>query len=236
MCKSDFVLRDHNKNLLPRRVLRGVASYLKFSKIKLGFPKKVVWLTIISFIFLNFLGYYPTFSIPPLKRSEVFAQTDAQKGEVIPLSFSKPLILPHPGYLSTRFSVWHPGIDIATGLGMPIHPIIDGEVISVSRDIFGLGNYVEVSHENGFKSKYAHMGRTYVKVGQKVTSENTLGEVGLTGHTSGPHTHLEVTHNNQNIDPQKLLPELPNMPKEEFLVNTKVNTTETKKQSPLQLQ
>lgn len=184
----------------------------KFSKIKLGFPKRVVWLVIvILFIFIS-LGYYPTFSVPPIKRSTVLAEGLQEKEEIISSSFSKSLILPHPGYLSTRFSNFHPGLDIASGLGMPIHPIIDGVIEEVGRDLFGLGNYVVVSHENGFKSKYAHMGKIYVKIDQQVTSENILGEVGLTGHTSGPHTHLEITHNGESVDPQKLLPEIPPMP------------------------
>jgi len=171
-----------------------------------------VWFTIIVFIFFTFAGYYPTFNIPPIKQSQVLAQVAEQKGEIISNSFSKSLILPHPGYLSTRFSNYHPGIDIAAGLGMPVHPIIDGVVEEVGHDIFGLGNYVVVLHENGFRSKYAHMGRIHVRNEDKVTSEKTLGEVGLTGHTSGPHTHLEITLNGNFIDPAKLLPELPDMP------------------------
>jgi len=200
------------KNLLPRRVFKRVAQHYKLSKIRLGFPRWVRKLTIIFFIISTLLGYYPTLSFPPVKQSLILAQTSEQKGEVISLSFSKPLNLPHPGYLSTRFSTFHPGIDIASGLGMPIHPIIDGEVIETGFDIWGLGNYVVVSHEKGFISKYAHMGKIYIKKGDKVSSESILGEVGLTGHTSGPHTHLEITHNEEFIDPQRLLPEIPNMP------------------------
>lgn len=175
--------------------------------------RHIVWLTAIFFILLTFGGYYPSFGIPPIKRLQALAQTNQEQGGVISQSFSKPLILPHPGYLTTRFSVYHPGIDIAAGLGMPIHPMIDGVVEEVGRDIFGLGNYVVVNHESGFKSKYAHMGKIYVKVGDKVSPENILGEVGLTGHTSGPHTHLEITLNENYIDPQKILPEIPGMPK-----------------------
>ncbi|MBI2597429.1 M23 family metallopeptidase [Candidatus Daviesbacteria bacterium] len=171
--------------------------------------QKVIWLTIIFGIFFTLAGYYPTLSVPPTKRSAVLAQAQEQKGEIISTSFSKPLILPHPGYLTTRFSSYHPGIDIATGLGMPIHPIIVGVVTETGFDIFGLGNYVYISHEKGFKSKYAHMGRVFVKTGDKVSSEIILGEVGLTGNTSGPHTHLEITLEGQFIDPQKLLPEIP---------------------------
>ncbi len=179
--------------------------------------RQIVWLFLVIFIFFTFLGYYPTFGIPPVKESVVTAQsTQEQRSEIISSSFSKPLVLPHPGYLSTRFSNYHPGIDIAAGLGMPIHPIIDGVVEQIGHDIFGLGNYVVVSHENGFKSTYGHMGKIYVKAGSRITSENTLGEVGLTGHTSGPHTHLEITLNGTLIDPQKLLPEIPDMLKGEI--------------------
>ena len=171
--------------------------------------KRVRWLVVILMILASLLGYYPTLSYPPVKRSQVLAQSLEQKGVVVASSFDKPLILPHPGYLSTRFSNWHPGIDIASGLGMPIHPILDGLIEAVGHDIFGLGNYVIVTHENGFKSKYSHLGKIFAKVGQIVSSENILGEVGLTGHTSGPHTHLEITRNGQYLDPQKLLPEIP---------------------------
>ena len=175
-------------------------------------PKSLVWLTILVYLFFTFGGYYPAFDIPPVKKSTVLAQMP-QKEEIISVSFSKPLVLPHPGFLSTRFSNFHPGIDIGTGLGMPIHPITEGEISQVGRDIFGLGNFVVISHENEFKSTYAHMGKIYVKEGQKVSSDNTLGEVGLTGNTSGPHTHLEITRNSSYINPQNLLPEIPDFPK-----------------------
>lgn len=174
--------------------------------------KKVRYLIAIFLISASLFGYYPNFGFPPIKKSQVFAQVQEQKGEVVALSFDKPLSLPHPGYLSTKFSSWHPGVDIASGLGMPIHPITDGEVIEVGFDIWGLGNYVVIKHQNGFSSKYAHMGKIYAKTNDKVTSENILGEVGLSGHTSGPHTHLEITHNGEFVDPQKLLPEIPPMP------------------------
>jgi len=201
-----------NKNLLSKIILKRVALTRKLSKIKPRFLKRFTKLAIVGFILLSMAGYYPTFSIPPVKKSLVLASYQEQRGEIIAESFSKPLILPHPGYLSTRFSSGHPGIDIATGLGMPIRPITDGEVSEVGRDFWGLGNYVVVSHQNGFKSKYAHMGNVYVRVGNQVAQENMLGEVGLTGHTSGPHTHLEVTREGIFVDPQTLLPEIPNLP------------------------
>lgn len=207
-----FVLKKQNKNLLSKIISERDALNSKLSKIKLRFLSKFTKLVIILFFTFSLLGYYPTFSIPPVKQSVVKATSSEQKGEIIAENFSKPLVLPHPGYLSTRFSTRHPGIDIATGLGMPIHPITEGEIIEVGRDFWGLGNFVEVSHQNGFRSKYAHMGRIFVRVGDKITEENILGEVGLTGYTSGPHTHLEITRDGKFIDPQALLPEIPDMP------------------------
>lgn len=205
-------MRNQDKNLLSKIIFKRVALICTLSKIKLGFLNKFSKLTLTTLIIFTLLGYYPNLSIPPVRKSVVEAANEQQQGEVIAQSFSKPLLLPHPGYLSTRFSSWHPGIDIATGLGMPIRPITSGIVSLVGRDFWGLGNFVEVSHENGFRSKYAHMGKVYVKAGQEVTSENILGEVGLTGRTSGPHTHLEITKEGRFVDPQAMLPEIPNLP------------------------
>ena len=150
------------------------------------------------------LTFPPTIKLPHAFASEKLEQ----KSEILASSFPTPVILPHPGYLSTKFSNHHLGIDIATDLGMPIHPITTGTVSEVGTHFFGLGNYVLVTHDNGFKSKYAHMGKIFVKKGQPVSSENILGEVGLSGQTSGPHTHLEVTRSGQYLDPQTILPEI----------------------------
>lgn len=200
------------KNTLPKIVFEGVALTQKLSKISLSFQKWFRRVVIVSLVTLTLLGYYPTFSMPPIRLADAKAQGIEQKGEIVSASFSEGLNLPHPGYLSTRFSNYHPAVDIATGLGMPIRPIIKGVVEEAGRDFFGLGNFITIAHEKGFKSKYAHLGKIYAKVGQEVTQENIIGEVGMTGKTSGPHTHLEITHNGNFIDPLTLLPQIPPMP------------------------
>ncbi len=149
-------------------------------------------------------------AIPPVSQNKVLAQniqTQDIKAEILP-----PMNLPHPGYLSTRFSYWHPGIDIATGLGMPIRPIAEGVISEVNFSFWGLGNHVIITHSNRYKSIYGHMGRIYGKKGDFVTPSNILGEVGLTGHTSGPHTHLEIYKNDKAIDPLTILPPVQDYP------------------------
>lgn len=157
-------------------------------------------------------GYYPAPTFPPVKKSQAFAEETGQKQEIAASSFPEPINLPHPGYLSARFSAYHPGVDIAIGLGMPIRPIYSGVVENTVYDIFAYGHHVIIDHQNGYKSLYAHMGRVYVKKGDKVTQSSIIGEVGMTGHTSGPHTHLEITKNSTYIDPLTILPSINNLP------------------------
>lgn len=157
---------------------------------------------------LYFLGYQPTLAIPPIKQNIAKAQL-AQKQDILTTELSAPFQLPHPGFLSTKYTPWHPGIDLATGLGMPIRAIAPGKVIEVTHSFWGLGNFVTVEHEQGFKSTYGHMGRIFVKNGDLVLPSSIMGEVGMTGHTSGPHTHLEVTKDLKAIDPLTILPDIP---------------------------
>lgn len=157
-------------------------------------------------------GYYPVMAFPPIRQSRALAQNLEQKQEIAAQSFPLPLSLPHQGYLSTKFSRWHPGIDIAASLGTPIHPVTSGTVEAVSFSFWGLGNNVIVTHPNGFKSTYGHMGKIFVKPGEQVTSDNILGEVGVSGFTSGPHTHLEIQKDEKFINPLDILPEIPAMP------------------------
>lgn len=116
--------------------------------------------------------------------------------------------LPHPSLISTYFSNFHPGIDLAADLGTPIHPTSAGIVEEVIYEQFGLGTHVVLSHPNDYKSVYGHMSRVFVKVGQTIDNTSILGEVGLTGHTSGAHTHLEITKDGNYVDPTSLLPKI----------------------------
>ncbi len=178
----------------------------KPSKI-LKFPRFIVGF----YLLMYFLGYQPTFGIPPIKKSEVYAEF-SQEQSINSNSISTPFNLPHPGYVSTHFSVWHPGVDIATGLGMPVKPIAPGKVVEVTFGFIGLGHYVVVEHDGGYRSTYGHMGQVFVKVDDLVTESSILGQVGLTGRTTGPHTHLEVTKDGKSVDPLTLLPKIDDFP------------------------
>jgi hypothetical protein len=70
------------------------------------------------------------------------------------------------------------------------------------------------------------MGKIYVKVGQQVSENDILGEVGLTGNTSGPHTHLELSKNGARIDPLPFLPLIRRIPQpQDFIAQGSSATT-----------
>lgn len=86
------------------------------------------------------------------------------------------------------------GVDLAAPTGTPILASADGKVI-VSRSggyNGGYGLYVVVSHANGTQTLYAHMSKNNVSVGQNVAQGQTIGAVGSTGKSTGPHLHFEI--------------------------------------------
>lgn len=92
----------------------------------------------------------------------------------------------------------HKGVDLVGSNSKHIYPINNGTVVTKSYDSGGYGNYVIVSHGNGYWSLYAHMSTVYVKVGQSVNKTTILGVEGSTGRSTGSHLHLEVRKSNNS--------------------------------------
>lgn len=194
--------------LLPKKqtvkIFTKIASYFNPKY----FFSRLTKLSLVIGLLAYLMGYQPVLAIPPLKKSVVLAEF-SQEQTITSGNLSQPFQLPHPGYLSNRYALWHQAVDIAVGLGAPVHPINNGKVIEVSFDLWGLGRFIVVEHEQGYKSLYAHLGRVFVSKGGQVTTNSILGEVGLTGRTSGPHTHLEITKDGKIINPEAVLPSIP---------------------------
>lgn len=112
------------------------------------------------------------------------------------------------GYVSQGYSIFHPALDLAAPRGTEIKPIKDGVVEDISRSRVGYGNAVIVDHGNGIASLYAHLSKINVSKGDKVTVLDTIGNVGTTGHATGPHLHLEVRKKGIPINPFAILPTL----------------------------
>ncbi|MBQ8870773.1 MAG: peptidoglycan DD-metalloendopeptidase family protein [Alphaproteobacteria bacterium] len=101
-------------------------------------------------------------------------------------------------------SAAHKGVDLASNKGNKIKTMAKGKVVR-SEWNGGYGNYVEIDHGNGFKTKYAHLNKSYVEKGQYVEQGESIGEVGSSGRSTGPHLHYEVLFNGTPVDPMTFI-------------------------------
>jgi murein DD-endopeptidase MepM/ murein hydrolase activator NlpD len=109
----------------------------------------------------------------------------------------------------TCYAHFHDGLDLAVALGTQIHAIASGRVIFAGR--FSDGNMVvEIEHTPSVVSIYAHLQPDpFVVEGDSVNAGESVGVVGMTGLTTGPHLHLGVHVDGQPFDPMLILPPRP---------------------------
>ncbi len=114
-------------------------------------------------------------------------------------------VLPINTGVSQEFHLGHPGMDITAPLGSKIYPLKDGVVVLMSFTKWDYGRSVVIDHGNGLMTRYAHMGKIFVEEGERVTTDMALGEVGLTGRTTGPHLHIEIMKDGRTVNPRAYL-------------------------------
>lgn len=122
-----------------------------------------------------------TLTVPPMThplKKFTFAQTGASIGDKV-----------NPFY---KVKIRHNGLDIIAPSGEPVYASADGVVSDVVRSRKGLGNVVTIDHQNGYKSRYAHLADIEVKKGRVVKKGTRIGYVGVSGNSFAPHLHYEI--------------------------------------------
>jgi murein DD-endopeptidase MepM/ murein hydrolase activator NlpD len=152
----------------------------------------------------------------PLLRGKVADELSTNRGlrEVL---YALPSVMPVPNYsVTSDFGVrrhpisgqthFHTGLDMLSETGdEKVHPVKPGVVV-LAQFHTQYGNTVVVRHTNGVESLYAHLANMAVKVGDKVTNESVLGNIGSTGASStGKHLHLEILIGGYPVNPQKVI-------------------------------
>jgi len=128
-------------------------------------------------------------------------------------SFSKASI-PVKGIESTPFGAQryvngqarspHSGIDIAAPKGTPIKAPLAGKVLLIE-NMFLNGTLIAIGHGKGLVTVYAHLSKTFVKLGEEVQAGQIIAEVGSTGRSTGAHLHWGMRFNHARINPHSLL-------------------------------
>ncbi len=99
---------------------------------------------------------------------------------------------------------FHEGMDFMAEVGTPARAAAGGVVIY--SDLHShYGNMIEIDHGNGLITRYAHLSKRTVKVGDVVLSGGSIGQVGNTGRSTGPHLHFEVRQNGAPLNPVRFL-------------------------------
>ena len=97
----------------------------------------------------------------------------------------------------------HEGLDYSAAMGTPVMAAGDGLVMRAGRS-GGYGNLVELRHANGIITRYGHLSRIDVRIGQRVKQEARIGAVGSTGLSTGPHLHYEFRVGGMARDPRSI--------------------------------
>jgi murein DD-endopeptidase MepM/ murein hydrolase activator NlpD len=99
----------------------------------------------------------------------------------------------------------HLGVDISALFGTQVHSPADGRVIYAQRKA-AYGNLIIIDHGKGLTTRFGHLSRFNVKVGQKVKKNDIVGYVGTSGRSTAPHLHYEVRLNDRPVNPRNYLP------------------------------
>lgn len=198
----------HNQKFLG---LLSVFKKLFFSSVLLQIkPKSKLSFSFKPFMTIFLLAFYlfvsPHTTVKANWNEKVIPATaittDVIKMEIVAEKIPD-FIAPAHGYISTYFSHFHPGIDIPNSIGNPVAASYKGEVVFAGWTNSGHGNLVVIQHNSGFETFYAHLSKIEVKVGQIVTQGETIGLVGSTGNSTGPHLHFEIHENGVALNPLK---------------------------------
>ena len=167
----------------------------------------------------------------PADIDELFAALDARvaslekelKGEVAPAlerTLKREAATPRgyplrvKTYLASGFGVrknpfgrgyeFHDGVDLPAPYGTPVYATAAGRIIGVGWSQV-LGRYVRIDHGYGYQTLYGHLSRIGVRRGQWVERGQTIGWVGSTGRSTGPHVHYSVFRHGKATDPRPYL-------------------------------
>lgn len=159
-----------------------------------------------TFILFDQLSWKVYFQSKSFDEIEVWARNKDRMNHCVPRiqPISTNNISAHFGFRLDPFSqrpTMHYGIDFTGSIGTPVYVTGDGVVIEAEYTFNGYGKQILVDHGFGYKTRYAHLSKIDVALGEIVKRGQVIGLLGNTGKSTGPHLHYEVLHKNSATDP-----------------------------------
>lgn len=118
---------------------------------------------------------------------------------------ARPVDAPVTSAFGPRWGRMHGGVDLGAPHGAPVQAA-DGGRVKSSGPAGAYGNLVVIEHPDGTETRYAHLSGLAVRPGDMVARGQTVGQVGSTGRSTGPHLHFELRVGGQAVDPLTRLP------------------------------
>jgi len=104
----------------------------------------------------------------------------------------------------TGLTQMHEALDISNRVGTPVLAPANGIISDVGNDN-AVGKMVVIFHGFGMTSRYGHLNKVFVKIGQNVKRGDKIAEIGMSGKTTGPHLHYEVRLNGISVNPARYI-------------------------------
>jgi len=120
--------------------------------------------------------------------------------EKVPFSMPLKTAFRRTSGFGPRWGKMHEGEDMAGAYGSPVYATADGVVIKAG-NATGYGRLIKIKHEFGIETRFAHLARIRVKVGQKVSRGEQIGDMGNSGLSTGTHLHYEIRQNGEAVNP-----------------------------------
>ncbi|CAN5373227.1 hypothetical protein BH18ACT12_BH18ACT12_08910 [soil metagenome] len=124
-----------------------------------------------------------------------------QQPPISPARLDPPVHNPLTGFFGPRGDRFHTGVDYAASAGTPVHAAARGKVTFAGWHPAGWGYLVSIAHGRGVRSMSAHLSHVEVRVGDRVRAGQTIGAVGSSGNSTGPHLHFELRLRGAAFDP-----------------------------------
>lgn len=124
--------------------------------------------------------------------------------ETIPLDSPLKSAFRYTSGFGMRWGRMHSGTDFAAGHGTPIYATAEG-VVTHADWLSGYGRLIKIKHQFGIETRYAHLAKIRVKVGQRVSRGDRIGDMGNSGRSTGTHLHYEIRKNGRAVNAMKFI-------------------------------